>query len=77
MAEQKVKAMSQQERDKLLADVKGKGVLNKEEREELAQKLDADFDVFLKNQMKSSTTSNTSRTPATEEDIDKLAEVNL
>ena len=75
MAEQEGKVMSQEERNKLVADVKKRGVLNEVERDNLVQKIDADFDAFLQEQLKKSNTKDISHTPATDEDIDNLAEV--
>ena len=77
MSEQQNKTMSREEREKLLEDARQKGVLNPLERETLAQKLDADFDAFLKEQLKASNSNDTQNTPATEKDIENLAEVSV
>ena len=77
MSEQQNKPMSREEREKLLEDVRQKGVLNPLERETLAEKLDVDFDAFLKEQVKASNLNDTQDTPATEKDIENLAEVSM
>ena len=77
MSEQQNKPMSREDREKLLEDVRRKGVLDTLEREMLAQKLDADFDAFLSEQLKSSNSNDTQDTPATEKDIENLAEVSI
>ena len=77
MSEQQNKPMSREEREKLLEDVRQKGVLDPLERETLAQKLDADFDAFLSEQLKSSNSNDTQDTPATERDIENLAEASV
>ena len=77
MSVQQNKPMSREEREKLLEDARQKGVLNPLERETLAQKLDADFDAFLKEQLKASNSNDTQNAPAMEKDIENLAEVSV
>ena len=77
MSEDQKKPMSKDDREKLFEDVRQKGVLDTEEREELARKLDTDFDAFLKEQIDTGSSRNTHDSAATEDDIDKLAEVNM
>ncbi len=75
MAEKEQLPMSPEERQKLLDEVKQKGVLSDHERRTLVDKLDADFDQFLSQQIKNSSKKDEAHTPATDEDIDRLAEV--
>ncbi len=75
MADSEGHPMKPEDREKLLSEVKQKGVLDETERKNLIEKLDSDFDLFLKEKI-GSNRKDEHHVPATDEDIDKLAEVN-
>ncbi len=71
----KSRPMTDVERSRLLAEVKAAGNdMNQSDRDKLVAKLDADLEAFIAQQKSSGSTSDSPHTPATDEDIEKLAE---